>query len=72
MPARFIDSGMDKETVQAIMIAFDLARKELGLTAQTDAVTDYLAQKIVTFAKGGERNAGRLRDLALKAIRQNH
>ena len=70
MPARFIDSSVDTETVKAIMTAFDWARRDLGLVAQNDAVTDFLARKVVEFAKQGERDPTRLCDLTLAAIRK--
>jgi hypothetical protein len=68
MPKRFIDSSMDADTVKAIMAAFDLARRELGPAATNDAVTNFLALKIVEFARGGERDPSRLRDLTLRAL----
>jgi hypothetical protein len=68
MPKRFIDSGMDADTVKAIVDAFDFARRELGLAATNDAVTDFLALKIVEFARKGERDPNRLRDLTLRAL----
>jgi hypothetical protein len=69
MPARFIDDSLDAETVKAVMVAFEEARKALGLVDKDDAITDYLAKQVVQLAKQGERDPVRLRDLTLKSLK---
>jgi len=54
----------------ALVEAFEGALNELGLVDRKDPATLLVATRIITFAKAGESNSVRLRDLAVEAIRQ--
>ena len=54
----------------AILVdAFDGALEDLGLADRNDAVAQVAANHLVTFAKAGERDPVRLRELTLEAVR---
>jgi hypothetical protein len=54
----------------AILVdAFEGALKDLGLTDRNDPVAQVVADHLVTFAKAGERDPVRLRELTLEAVR---
>jgi hypothetical protein len=57
------------EHVRAITAAFEDCLQALGVTKQSDPVALALAKQIVQLAKRGERNPTRLRDEALKSIK---
>jgi hypothetical protein len=48
--------------------AFEEACRMLGLAERTDPLCNLVAQKILDCARTGERDPGRLRECALKAI----
>jgi hypothetical protein len=72
MPIRRLveNEAFDPEAVQIIVAAFEDALGRLGLTNLEDPVVALVARRIITFAQQGERDPAKLRDLALKAIRQ--
>ena len=54
----------------AILVdAFDGALKDLGLADRSHPVAQVAANHLVTFAKAGERDPVRLRELMLEAVR---
>jgi hypothetical protein len=59
----------DPEALQVISTAFDDALRELGLSDRGDPVVELVARRIITFAQQGERDPVKLRDLALKSLR---
>ncbi len=59
----------DPETAHAIGLAFDEARKALGLSNKIDGVTRLLADRIIDAAAAGERDPARLRDAAISYFR---
>ena len=72
MPIRRLveNEAFDPEAVQIIVAAFEDALGRLGLTNLEDPAVALVARRIITFAQQGERDPAKLRDLALKAIRQ--
>jgi hypothetical protein len=57
--------SFDPEITHAMGIAFDEARKTLGLSEKLDGATRLLADRIIDAAAAGERDPHRLRDAAL-------
>jgi hypothetical protein len=54
----------------AILVdAFEGALKDLGLADRNDPVAQVAADHLVTFAKAGERDPVRLRELTSEAVR---
>jgi hypothetical protein len=61
----------DGETIRRMGIAFELALASLGATrCHDDPIRAALAQRIIALAKAGERDAERLFEAALKAVRR--
>jgi hypothetical protein len=61
--------AFDDEATHAMGIAYDEARKVLGLGEKLDSVTRLVADRIVDAAAAGERDPARLRDAALSYFR---
>jgi len=61
--------AFDPETTHAMGVAFDEARKILGLSEKMDAATRLVADRIVDAAAAGERHPVRLRDAAINYFR---
>jgi hypothetical protein len=61
-------AAFDPDTTHAMGVAFDEARKILGLSEKLDA-TRLIADRIVDAAAAGERDPGRLRDVAVNYFR---
>lgn len=57
------------EDITVITAAFEDALKSLGLVDRTDPLTNLVAKAIIVCAQTGERNHIRLRDCALKSLR---
>jgi hypothetical protein len=57
--------AFDPETTYAMGLAFDQARKAIGLNDKLDGASRLLADKIIEAAAAGERDPGRLRDAAV-------
>src|SRR5213082_796457 len=72
MPIRRLvaNEAFDPEAVEIIVTAFEDALGQLGLTNRDDPIVALVARRILTFAQQGERDPARLRDFALKSIRQ--
>jgi hypothetical protein len=72
MPIRsLVESGaFDPEAVEIISMAFDAALIELGLVDRSDPIVALVAERIIAFAREGERDPVKLRELALKSIRR--
>jgi len=66
-----IDSEGFPAADSAILIAaFEDTLMVLGLVDRDDPATLLVAEHIITIAKAGERDPVKLRDLALKAVRE--
>jgi hypothetical protein len=61
--------SFDPEDVAVISAAFDGALAALGLVDRSDPMVELVAERIIKFAQEGERDPARLRDLALKSLR---
>ena len=76
MPIRFLleeDHAFSPDDVKILVDAFEGTLRALGLTDLEDPSSIKVAKIIVGLAKDGERDAVRLRDLALKFVRPvNH
>jgi len=74
MPIRpLIDNeGLPAADAAILVSAFDDTLSALGLIHRDDPATMLVANHIITFAKTGERDPVRLRDLTLRAIRNGH
>jgi hypothetical protein len=73
MPIRsFLDgnSPFDPEHIQSMSTALADVLKALELTDKNGDLTVIIAKKIIELAKTGERDPARLRDAALKSLRQ--
>jgi hypothetical protein len=57
--------SFDPETTHAMGLAFDQARKALGLSDKMDGATRLIADRIIDAAAAGERDPDRLRDAAV-------
>jgi hypothetical protein len=62
------NEAFDPEAVQVIAAAFEDALRELGLSDRSDPLVELVARRIITFARQGERDPVKLRDLALKSL----
>jgi hypothetical protein len=58
-------AAFDDETTHAMGVAYDEARKVLGLSDKMDGATRLVADRIVDAASAGERDPIRLRDAAV-------
>jgi hypothetical protein len=61
--------SFDPETTHTMGVAFDEARKILGLSEKLDGMTRLIADRIVDAAAAGERDPARLRDAAVNYFR---
>jgi hypothetical protein len=71
MPIRAYLDGhkFDGETIRLVGIAFEMAVGSLGATPDpNDPIRNLLAQHIIALAQGGERDAERLCEGALRAV----
>jgi hypothetical protein len=57
------------DEVKALLTAFDVALRELGL-ARSDPAALSVAKRIMALARRGERDPTRLREDAVKGLRQ--
>lgn len=64
----FHSSAFDPETVQVLCNAFDKARALMHDRGQPDIVNEVVAQRIIAFAKRGERDPDRLCVMALAGL----
>jgi hypothetical protein len=61
--------AFDPQDVEAISLAFEDALNELGLIDRTDPVVVVIAKRTIEFAKKGELDRFRLRELVVKSFR---
>jgi hypothetical protein len=55
--AQFLDaSRFDPETKRVLGVAFEMIRAALRLEGESDPASDIIANRIIEFAKAGERN----------------
>ena len=64
------ESGYLAMEATVLIEAFEDTVKVLGIDRNDDSARLVVAKYIIIFAKGGERDPARLRDLTVKAIRQ--
>jgi hypothetical protein len=57
------------EDITVLVAAFEDALSTLGLVNRADPLTELVAKKIIECAQTGERDPIRLRDCALKSLR---
>lgn len=72
MPIRRLveNEAFDPEAIEIIVAAFEDAIGRLDLANRDDPLVALVARRVITFAQQGERDPGKLRDLALKSITQ--
>jgi hypothetical protein len=63
------DDGYPAVDGAILVDAFEGALKDLGLADRNDPVAQVVANHLVTFAKAGEHDPVRLRELTLEAVR---
>jgi hypothetical protein len=63
------ETSFDPEAVERLAAAFDDACRSLGLTAGDEAGRERVARTVIGIAQGGERDAARLRERTLEALR---
>ncbi|MFZ1096886.1 MAG: hypothetical protein WAN75_47990 [Xanthobacteraceae bacterium] len=61
--------SFEPEEVKVLLTAFDAALRELGL-ARSDPAALLVAKRIMALARRGERDPTRLREDAVKGLRQ--
>jgi len=72
MPIRLLlehDHAFTPEDVKVLIEAFEEALLALKLADREDRLTMTVAKLIIEFAKEGERDPNRLRDLVVKTLR---
>jgi hypothetical protein len=72
MPIRRLlehNDAFSPEDVQVLLEAFDDTLRALNLTDRERPLTMTVAKLIIDFAKEGERDPDRLRDLVVKSLR---
>ena len=65
------NSGFDPEQAKAVGQAFEQTLAALGLKDRSDPLVEIIATKIIEIGQHGERDAGRIRDQAIKAFTTN-
>jgi hypothetical protein len=63
------DHAFTPEDVKVLIEAFEEALRALKLADREDRLTMTVAKLIIEFAKEGERDPNRLRDLVVKTLR---
>jgi hypothetical protein len=63
------NDAFSPEDVQVLVGAFDDTLRALNLTDRERPLTMMVAKLIIEFAKEGERDPDRLRDLVMKSLR---
>jgi hypothetical protein len=63
-----VDNFFDAETMTAFGVAYDLAMAKVHDGKQPGVVCEFIAQRIMTAAKKGERDPEKLCQLALRGI----
>ena len=72
MPIRLLlehDHAFTPEDIKILVGAFEDALRTLELADREDQMTMTVAKLIIEFAKEGERDPARLRDLVVKTLR---
>jgi len=72
MPIRLLlehDHAFTPEDAKALIGAFEETLRALNLVDREDRLTMTVAKLIIDFAKEGERDPNRLRDLVLRTLR---
>ncbi|HKF09021.1 MAG TPA: hypothetical protein VKB89_09915 [Xanthobacteraceae bacterium] len=72
MPIRLLlehDHAFTPEDIKILVEAFEDALRTLELADREDQMTMTVAKLIIEFAKEGERDPARLRDLVVKTLR---
>ena len=64
------NSAFEPEMIAVISAAFEDACRVLELAQVNDPLRELVARKVIECAQTGERDQARLRDCALKAIRE--
>jgi hypothetical protein len=62
------EAAFDPEAVKAMATAYEEVLQELKLTDRSDGLNETVARKIIEYAKAGERDPSRLRDVVLKSL----
>lgn len=69
MPINYSGNGYLAADASVLVVAFEGVLRELGLDDRSDPAVWLVAGFIITFAKAGEGDPVRLRDLTLEAFR---
>jgi len=64
------DSAFGPEATKAMGVAFEDALRELNLTDRADPLCEIVAMKIIEIGRRGECDPARIRDLAVRTIRE--
>jgi hypothetical protein len=72
MPIDYSGNGYLATDASILVVAFEGVLRELGLVDQSDPAARLVAGQVITFAKAGEHDPVRLRDLTLEALRIDH
>ncbi len=64
------EASFDPEAIKAMTAAFEAVCEALQLANRSDPLTEIVARKVIELAGTGERDPGRLRDLALRALNE--
>ena len=62
-------TALEPEHLEQLSIAFEDTCRALGLINRADPLVEFVAKKMIAIALAGERDAGRLRDLTIAAIK---
>jgi hypothetical protein len=65
------EATFDPEAVKAMSAAFEAVCQSLQLVNRSDALTEIVARKVIEVAGTGERDAVRIRDLVLLALKES-
>jgi hypothetical protein len=63
--------AFDDVAVKALTEAYDAALRELGLANRADPLAQIMAVQIIEIARMGEHDPTRLRELAIRELRQD-
>jgi hypothetical protein len=69
MPIDYSGNGYLATDASVLVVAFEGVLRELGSVDRSDPTARLVAGHMITFAKAGEHDLARLRDLTLEALR---
>jgi hypothetical protein len=61
--------ALDPEAVEMLSHCYEMILKDLGLASRTDPITALVAERVIEFAKSGERDTKKLHEQVLRSFK---